>query len=281
METFAGLESRDDWTTGPPKAQWPIATSLWKASRLGLVPWGGNPHRGSHCATPQGNRRRRPREQTRGLPGHRPIRRLRRADTTAATETLTFPLPPPFCVFFSLWGPVGGGLARTHGAFPRGANILSSRPKTPEGHMYSCASVGDASGWPFINRGLARAHDEALVHLSALCCTAQVDTTTSDAPARPHLSMLVAACRGRVDAALRQPKLDLPYKRMHPNLEGPARVGGVSSSPTTWQLAARATATAAGGCSRAEQESEQLSISLSLQRWSHLSGHPSPSLSHL
>lgn len=58
--------------------------------------------------------------------------------------------------------------------------------------------------------------------------------------------------------------------------KGPARVGGVSSSPTTWQLAARATAAAAGGCSRAEQEEEQLSISQSqsLTRWSHLSWPP-------
>lgn len=178
--------TRDDWTTGPPKAQWPIATTLRKGIETRPGPLARKPtSRVSLCDTTRQSSPSTKRTNPRPPGSPAPIRHLRRADHHGGHGDAHLPPLPPFVyIFFSLWGPVGGGgLARTHGAFPRGANILSLLPKTPEGHMYSCASVGDASGWPFINRGLARAHDEALVHLSALCCTALHKSTP---PPRTH-----------------------------------------------------------------------------------------------
>jgi hypothetical protein len=115
--------------------------------------------------------------------------------------------------------------------------------------MYSCASVGDASGGHSSIEGLARAHDEALVHLSAQVADTHGKDTTSDAPAK-HTSRILdvsRCCRGRVDTALQQPKLDLPYKRMHPNPEGPARVSGGQWCQQLTNLAARCKSDGDGG----------------------------------
>ena len=101
--------------------------------------------------------------------------------------------------------------------------------------MYSCVPVGDASGG---HSSIEGSRERMMRHL-CICLHKSRHThnqdTTSDAPATPFArasSMLVAAAAGKwmwLSAALQRPKLDLPYKRMRPNLEGPARV---SSSPT-------------------------------------------------
>lgn len=114
----------------------------------------------------------------------RPIRRLRRADHHGGHgDAHLLPSLPPFVFFSSPLGPGrGGGLARTHGAFPRGANILSLRPKTPEGHMYSCASVGDASG---SHSSIGGSRERMMRHL-CICLRSAAALHKSTPPPRTH-----------------------------------------------------------------------------------------------
>lgn len=180
VETFAGLEATGRLDRPKPMANCDYALkkhrdSAWTLARKPTS-------RVSLCDT---TRQSSPstKRTNRGLPVRRPIRRLRRADHNGG-HALTSSPHTPF-VFFSLFGArAGGGLAKTHGAFPRGANILSLLPKTTEGHMYICASVDDASGG---HSSIEGSRERMMRHLCICLHKSQTHhgkDTTSDAPAK-------------------------------------------------------------------------------------------------
>lgn len=258
--------TRDDWTTGPPKAQWPIATTLWKGIETRPGPLARKPtSRVSLCDTTRQSSPSTKRTNPRPPGSPAPIRRLRRADHHGGHgDAHLSPLPPFVHIFFSLWGPVGGGgLARTHGAFPEGPTSYHCCPRH---RRVTCTAARRSAMRRGGHSSIEGSRERMMRHLciclrsAALHCTSRhhhLGRTDQTTPLDVSRCLPWASGCGTATTQIG------PALQTHASEPERDHLESVVSAAhqQTWQLAARATATAAGGCSRAEQESGQLSIS--------------------
>jgi hypothetical protein len=234
VETFAGLEATG--TTGPPKANGQLRLRFEKASRLGLDPGAETHiaglivrHHKTIVAVDQENKNR-------GLPGRRPIRRLRRANHDGGHGALTSS-PPPFCIFSLSLGP-GRGVSRGRTAHsPEGPTSYHCCPR----HRRVTCTAARRSAMHRVAIHQSRGSRERMMRHLCICLH-KSQTHTAKTPPRTHRpstplesSMLVAAAVGEWIRHCNNPNWTCPtnacIRTRKDQLESVV-VSGVSSSPT-------------------------------------------------